>query len=158
MVQGECGGIIRIVGDIQKEIARYDVVVPYHASFHQCELAFKAAIGTEHAFLDLMADTLQFLALFWNSASSRLKTLHAVALPLDAAFYKLGVLHTRRWCCFAADVLRRTKRCYVIAVLGLREVHLGKAVHQEQRDALLFALTNEAFLCGLSFMLHVEQA
>ena len=64
MVQGECGGIIRIVGDLQKEIAGYDVVVPYHASCHRCELAFKAAIGTEHAFLDLLADTLQSAALF----------------------------------------------------------------------------------------------
>ena len=36
VVQGECGGIIRIVGDLQKEIAGYDVVVPYHASCHRC--------------------------------------------------------------------------------------------------------------------------
>ena len=50
VVQGECGGIIRIVGDLQKEIARYDVVVPYHTSCHRCELAFKAAIGTNHAY------------------------------------------------------------------------------------------------------------
>ena len=44
VVQGKCGGIIHIVGDLQKEIARYDVLVPYHASCHRCELAFKAAI------------------------------------------------------------------------------------------------------------------
>ena len=56
-----------------KEIAGYDVVVPYHASCHRCELAFKAAIGTEHAFLDLLAGTLQCAALFWNNAPSRLK-------------------------------------------------------------------------------------
>ena len=127
VVQGECGGIIRIVGDLQKEIAGYDVVVPYHASCHRCELAFKAAIGTDHVFLDLLADMLQSAALFRNNAPSRLKTLHAVALALDAAFLKLGVLHTRRWCAFAADVLRRVKRCYVIVVLGLREVHVSKA-------------------------------
>ena len=102
--------------------------------------------------------TLQSAALFWNNALSRLKTLHALALALDAAFLKLGVLCTRRWCAFAADALRRMKRCYVIVVLGLREVHLSKAVHKEQRDALLFALTNEVFLCGLFFMLDVVQA
>ena len=50
------------------------------------------------------------------------------------------------------------KRCYVTVVLGLREVHLSKAVHKEQRDGLLFALTNEVFLCGLFFMLDVVQA
>ena len=50
------------------------------------------------------------------------------------------------------------KRCYVIVVLGLREVHLSKAVHKEQRDALLLALRNEVFLCGLFFMLDVVQA
>ena len=158
VVQGECGGIIRIVGDLQKEIAGYDVVVPYHAYCHRCELAFKAAIGTNHAFLDLLADTLQSAALFWNAAPSRLKTLHAMALALDAAFLKLGVLHTRRWCAFKADPLRRMKRCYVIVSLGLCEVHVSKAVHKEQRDALLFALTNEVFLCGLFFMLDVVQA
>ena len=158
VVQGECGGIIRIIGDLQKEIAGYDVVVPYHASCHRCELAFKAAIASDHAFLDLLADTLQCVALFWNNAPSRLKTLHALALALDAAFLKLGDLHTRRWCAFAADALRRMKRCYVIVVLGLREVHLSKAVHKERRDALLFALTNEVFLCGLFFMLDVVQA
>ena len=96
VVQGECGWIIRIVGDLQKEIAGYDVVVPYHASCHRCELAFKAAIGTDHAFLDLLANTLQSAALFWNKPPSRLKTLHAVALALDAACLKLRVLHTRR--------------------------------------------------------------
>ena len=52
----------------------------------------------------------------------------AVALALDAAFFKLGVVHTRRRCAFAADALRRMKRCYVIVVLGLREVHL---MHQK---------------------------
>ena len=51
VVQGECGGIIRIVGDLQKEIARYDVVVPYHASCHRCELAFKAASAPTMRFL-----------------------------------------------------------------------------------------------------------
>ena len=35
VVQGKCGGIIRIVGDLQKEIAWYDVVVPYHTSCHR---------------------------------------------------------------------------------------------------------------------------
>ena len=158
VVQGECGRIIRIIGDLQKEIAGYDVVVPYHASCHRCELAFKAAIASDHAFLDLLVDTLQSAALFWNHAPSRLKTLHALALALDAAFLKSGVLHTRRWCAFAADALRRMKRCYVIVVLGLREVHLSKAVHKEQRDALLFAPTNVVFLCGLFFMLDVVQA
>ena len=93
VVQGECGGIIGIVGNLQKWIAGYDVVVPYHASCHRCELAFKAAISTEHAFLDLLADTLHSAALFCNNAPPRLKTLHAVALPLNAAFLKLGVLH-----------------------------------------------------------------
>ena len=157
VVQGECGGIVRIVGDLQ-EIAGYDVVVPYHESCHRCELAFKVAIAADHAFRDLLADTLQCAALFWNNAPSRLKTLRALALALDAAFLELGVLHTRRWCAFAADALRRMKRCYVIVVLGLREVHLSKAVHKEQRDALLFALTNEVFLCGLFFMLDIVQA
>ena len=63
MVQGECGGIICIVGDFQKEIAGYDVVVPYHTSCHGCESAFKAPIAADHAFLDLLADTLQSVAL-----------------------------------------------------------------------------------------------
>ena len=79
VVEGECGGIIRIVGDLQKEIAGYDVVVPYHEHCHRCELAFKAAIAADHAFLDLLADTLQCAALFWNNAPCRLKTLHALA-------------------------------------------------------------------------------
>ena len=47
------------------------------------------------------------------------------------------------------------KRCYVIVVLGLRRVHVSKAFHKEQRDALLSALTNEVFLCGIFFMLDV---
>ena len=38
----------------------------YHASYHRCELASKAAITTEHAFLDLLADMLQCAALFWE--------------------------------------------------------------------------------------------
>ena len=50
------------------------------------------------------------------------------------------------------------KRCHVIVVLGVREVHLSKAVHKEQRDALLFAVANEVFLCGLFFMRDVVHA
>ena len=114
--------------------------------------------AADHVFLDLLADTLQYVALLWNNAPSRLKTLHALALALDAAFWKIGVVHTPRWCAFAAGALHRMKRCYVIVVLGLREVHLSKAVHKERRDALLFALTNEVFLCGLLFMLDVVLA
>ena len=100
---------------------------------------------------------LQSTALFWNNTPSRLKTLHAVALALDAAILGLGDLHTRSWCAVAADALRRMKRCYVIVVLGLREVHLSKAIHKEQRDALLLAPTNEVFLCGLFFVPDVVQ-
>ena len=81
-----------------------------------------------------------------------------MALAFNAACLKLGVLHTRRRSACAADALRRMKQCYVIVVPDLREVHVGKAVHKEQRDALLFALTNEVFLCGLFFMLDVVLA
>ena len=35
VVQGKCGGIIHIVGDLQKEIAGYDVLLPYHTSCHR---------------------------------------------------------------------------------------------------------------------------
>ena len=59
VVQGECGAVIRIIGDMQKEIAGYDVVVPYHASCHRCELA----ITTKHAFLDVLTDTSQCCAI-----------------------------------------------------------------------------------------------
>ena len=104
------------------------MVVPYHASCHRCELAFKAAITTEHVFLDLLADTLQSAPLFRNSDPSRLKTLHAVALALGAACLKLGVLHTCRECAFAANALRRMKRCYLIVVLGLHEGSKGAGV------------------------------
>ena len=113
--------------------------------------AFTAAITTEHVFLDVLADTLHYGALFLNTAPCRLKTLHAVVVALIATCLKLGVPHTRRWCAFAADALRGMKRCYPTVVLGLREVHLSKTVHKEQRDALLFALTNEVFLCCLFF-------
>ena len=64
---------------------RYNVIVPYHASCHRCDLAFKAAMQLDHAFLDLLADTLQSAASFWNNAPSRLKTLQVVAQSLEAA-------------------------------------------------------------------------
>ena len=69
VVQGEHGGVVAILGELQ----------------------------------DLLADTLQSAASFWNNAPSRLKTLQAVAQSLEAAALKLGVLHTHRWSAFAAD-------------------------------------------------------
>ena len=81
-----------------------------------------------------------------------------VAQALDSACLKLGVLHTRRWCAFAADALRRMKRSYVIVVIGLREVVVSRAAARKQKDALLLALTNEVFLCALFFMLDVLNA
>ena len=158
VVQGEFGGVIRILGDLQQEIARYDVIVLYHASCHRCNLAFKGTPTSEHAFLDLLADTLRSAASFWNHAPSRLKTLQTVAQALDTTCLKLGVLHTRCWCAFAADDLRRMKRSYVIKVIGLREVAVSRAAAREQRDALLVALTKEVFLCTLFFMLDVVNA
>ena len=124
VVQGEHGGIIHILGDL-REFCGYDMLVPYHASCHRCALAFKSAITSEHAFLDLLADTLQSAALFWNNYPSRLSTLQAVAQALDTAVLKLGVLHARCWCVFAADALPCMKQCYVIVVIGLREVPLS---------------------------------
>ena len=81
-----------------------------------------------------------------------------MAEALDAACLKLGTLHTHRWSAFALDALRRMKRSYVIVVIGFLEVPLSRAVNKEQRDALLFALTNEVFLCALFFMLDVVHA
>ena len=63
----------------------------------------------DHTFLDLLGDTLQCAASFWNNAPSRLKTLQAVAQSLEVAALKLGVLHTRRWSAFAGDALRRRR-------------------------------------------------
>ena len=60
------------------------MIVPYRASCHRCDLAFKAAMQLDHAFLDLLADTLQSAASLWNNAPSRLKTLQAVAQSLEA--------------------------------------------------------------------------
>ena len=47
VVQGLRGAIIAILGDLQQQVARYDMVVPYHASFHRCDLAFKSALTSE---------------------------------------------------------------------------------------------------------------
>ena len=46
--KGEHGGIIAILGDLQQQVAGYDVVVPYHAPCHWCDLAFKSALTSEH--------------------------------------------------------------------------------------------------------------
>ena len=94
VVQGEHGGVVAILGELQQQLTAYNVIVPYHASCHRCDLAFKAAMQLDHAFLDLLADTLQSAASFWNNAASRLKTLQTVAQSLEAAALKLGVLHT----------------------------------------------------------------
>ena len=94
VVQGEHGGVVAILGELQQQLTGYNVIVPYHASCHRCDLAFKAAMQLDHAFLDLLADTLQSAASFWNNAASRLKTLQTVAQSLEAAALKLGVLHT----------------------------------------------------------------
>ena len=48
-------------------------MVPYHASCHGCDLAFKAAMQLDHMFLDLLADTMQPAASFWNNAPSGLR-------------------------------------------------------------------------------------
>ena len=84
------------------------MIVPYHASCHRGDLTFKAAMQLDHMFLDLLGDTLQSAASFWNNAPSRLKTLQAVAPSLEVAALKLGVLHTRRWSALAGD---QTKHC-----------------------------------------------
>ena len=108
VVQGEHGGVVAILGELQQQVTGYNVIVPYHASYHRCDLAFKAAMQLDHTFLDLLGDTLQSAASFWNHPPSRLKTLQAVAQSLEVAALKLGVLHTGRWCAFAGD---RTKHC-----------------------------------------------
>ena len=74
------------------------------------------------------------------------------------AALKLGVLHTRRWFAFASDALRRLKRCYVIVVVALHEIHLTKAANKEHRDALLLSMMNYVFLCALFFMRDVMKA
>ena len=74
-----------------------------------------------------------------------------MAEALNVACLRFGALHTRRWCVFVADALRRIKQCYIIVVIGLLGVPLRKAVNKEQRDTLLFALTDEVFLCALFF-------
>ena len=47
VAQGQHGAIIAILGNLQQQVARHDVVVPYHASCHQCDLAFKSALTSE---------------------------------------------------------------------------------------------------------------
>ena len=63
----------------------------------------------DHTFLDLLGDTLQSAASFWNNTPSRLKTLQAVAHSLEVSALKLGVLHTHQWSAFAGDALRRLR-------------------------------------------------
>ena len=108
VVQGEHGGVVAILGELQQQLTRHNVIVPYHASCHRCDPTFKAAMQLDHTFLDLLGDTLPSAASFWNSAPSRLKTLQAVAQSLEVLALKLGVLHTRRWSAFAGD---GTKQC-----------------------------------------------
>ena len=73
VVQGEHGGVVAILGELQQQLTGYNVMVPYHASCHMCDLAFKAAMQLDHTFLDLLADTMQSAASFWNNAPSRLR-------------------------------------------------------------------------------------
>ena len=150
--------MIRIVHHLQQEVARCDVPVPYHTSFHMVDLAFKAALTCEHAFLDPVADTLRFAVSFCNNSPFRLKSLHAVVQAVDSACPKLAIVHTRRWCAFAVDAFRRTKGSYVIVGIGLREVVVSRAAARKLRYALLLAITNEVFLCALFFMLGVKNA
>ena len=85
VVQGEHGGVVAILGELQQQVTGYNVIVPYHVSCHRCDLAFKAAMQLDHAFLDLLGDTLQSAASFWNNAPSRRKTLQTVAQSLEVA-------------------------------------------------------------------------
>ena len=41
VVQGEHGGGVAILGELQQQLTGYNVIVPYHASCHRCALAFK---------------------------------------------------------------------------------------------------------------------
>ena len=75
VVQGEHGGVVAILGELQQQVTGYNVIVPYDASCLRCDPAFKAAMQLDHTFLDLLGDTLQSAASFWNNAPSRLKTL-----------------------------------------------------------------------------------
>ena len=84
-----------LLRDPQQEIYGWLVVVPIHANCHRIYLAIKAALSAGHAFVDVVANGMQQVALFWNNSPARLPVLRQVALPLDTSVLKFGVPRER---------------------------------------------------------------
>ena len=58
--------------DLQQDICGWSVVVPIHTNCHRTDLAIKAALSAGHAFVDVVANSMQQVALFWNNSPARL--------------------------------------------------------------------------------------
>jgi hypothetical protein len=133
--------------------------VPVWAACHRADLSFKAGLKEDvYNFVDILANSLQEAALFWNNAPARLKVLRAIAEDLDTSVLKLGVLQDKRWSAFAANALRRFIQGYAAIVCGLREVPLAKELQRWRRDSLLWKVTNYTFVAGLHFLYDVVLA
>ena len=129
VMQGRQEGVYALLRDLHQEIRGWSVVVPIHANCHHTDFAIQAALSAGRAFVDVVANGMQQVALFWNNSPPRLPVLHRVALAFDTLVLKLGVLRERRWAAFAADAVRRMLGSYAPLICALVHVYVwGVAV------------------------------
>ena len=123
IMQGRQEGVYALLRDLQQEICGWWVLVPIHANCHRTDLAIKAAFSAGHAFVDVVANGMQQVALFWNNRPARLPVLRRVALALDTSVPRFGVLRERRLAAFAADAVRHMLRSYAPLICALVKVY-----------------------------------
>ena len=71
LMQHRQEGVYALLRDLQQEICGWSVVVPIHANYHGTDLAIRAALSARHAFVDVVANGMQQVALFWNNSPAR---------------------------------------------------------------------------------------
>ena len=135
IMQGRQEGVYALLRDLQHEICGWSVVVPIHANCHRTDLAIKAALSAGHAFVDVVANGMKQVALFWKNSPARLPVFCRVALAMDTGLLKFGVLRERRWAAFVADTVRQirpevVKRVEQVKMVGKR--HFGSQGRSNQ--------------------------
>ena len=155
VMQGRQEGVYALLRDLQQEICGWSVVVPIHANCHRTDLAIKAALSAGHVFVDVVANCMQQVALFWNNSPARLPVLRRVALALETSVLKFGVLRERRWAAFAADAVRRMLRSYAPLICALVQVYGLWVLRQRVFRKGAWVLRDRGVRAGLAYGLWV---
>ena len=111
--------LVGLLRELQREVTGHAYFAAMHANCHRPDLAFKDALKKVHVFLDVLSDSLQQLAAYYNSSSACLKALRGIAAQLGTVVLKFGTLQDRRWVAFVYGALQSMRRSYPMVVCAL---------------------------------------